>query len=280
MSGTPGQPVLPTGAAKWTVTSTVMLALFTYTLNTKSTVLQANQITQALALDRYKAQWITGPENVIGLVAIFAALHFMRVFGIRLLFVAGAACLTLGSVGTMLSQNGWQEAVSGSVRSVTSLYAIPALTLLMQMFPRRKGITYCTCLAFVYGGQVLAEPLGGLIAFNPSWRAGFGIIAALGAWFVVCGWFLLPDDRPSRWPAQSFDWLGVFLFTALLSFVLVLLYRGNYLGWWISTPIWLTIGGVCLALVLFIWREAVAGDPFINLRALSFRTVAVTTAAA
>src|SRR5262249_22060152 len=116
MTASTEDPSLPTGVTKWTVTLTILLADFVYTLNTRSTVLQANEITQALDLDRYKAQWITGPEAVVGLVAIFAALHFVRVFGVRLLFVAAAACLTVGSLGTMLSQNGEQEAVAGVIR--------------------------------------------------------------------------------------------------------------------------------------------------------------------
>src|SRR5262249_44025072 len=156
------------------------------------------QITQALDLDRYKAQWITGPEGLVGMTAIFTSMYYLKVFGLRRMYVAGAACLGLGALGTTLATNGWQEGVAGVVRSCAGLYAIPGLPILQRLMPRPAALAMSLYLAMVYGGQVLAEPLGSLVDFNPSWRAMFASLAVCSGWFVLCGLCLLPDDRPAR----------------------------------------------------------------------------------
>ena len=276
MSMVAAQPRL-TGAARWTVIGTVFFAAFVYTLNTKGAILETREITQALHLDRYRVQWITGAEGIAGLVTIFAALHFVKVFGVRLLFLAGAACLTLGSVGNVLARTPWQYGVAGVVRNCAALYAIPGLLLLLQMLPRRQALVYCTYLAMVYGGQVCAEPVGALLEFHPSWRTLFVVIAVCGGWFLLCGLFLFPDDRPIRGPDTSFDSLGALLFAVFLGLVFFPLYRGNYLGWLVSTPITVGFAALAVVIALLIWQELVAPEPFLNLSALTYRTVAITS---
>jgi MFS family permease len=280
MSTAAAQPSLPTGAAKWTVVGTLLLAAFVYTLNTKGTVLQTEQIIQAFHLDRYRVQWITGAEGIMGLVAIFAPLYFVKVHGVRRLFLAGAGCLALGSLGTMLARTPWQLGVAGVVRSCAALYAIPGLLLMMQLLPRRKALCYCSYLAMVYGGQVLAEPFGSLVEYHPSWRVLFVVIEACAWWFLLCAAFLFPRDRPTAGPATSFDWIGVPLFAAFLGLVFFLLYRGNYLGWLVNAWIGVAFGALAVVTVLFVWRELVAPEPFIDLTALTYRTVATTSLAA
>src|SRR5262249_21463441 len=61
---------------------------------------------------------------------------------------------------------------------------------------------------------------------------------------------LFPDDRPERQPEHGFDFAGAGLFMILLGLILFLLYRGNYLGWRVSTPIWTAVAAVLASLVL------------------------------
>src|SRR5262249_17753244 len=88
--------------------------------------------------------------------------------------------------------------------------------------------------------------------------------------------FLFPDDRPERRPEHGFDFAGAGLFMAVLGLIFFLLYRGNYLGWRVSTPIWTAAAAVLVALALFIWRELVAAEPFLHLGAFAFRTLTLS----
>src|SRR5262249_54507274 len=157
-----------------------------------------------------------------------------------------------------VSQTALQEGVGSVIRNCGSLYMIPALTMFQRLMPGRQRVAYCIFLTLVYAGQVVAEPIGALTAFHPSWRALFVALTVSGAWLLLVAFFFFPDDRPEHGPAHNFDFAGVGLFMVGLALVLFLLYRGNYLGWWTSNAIWSAAVALAVVVVLFIWRELTA----------------------
>ena len=276
MSASAAEQSLPVGPLKWTIIGTVLMGAFVFSLNARSTILEGTLKVQAFALDRYKIQWITGPMGVAGLTSLFASIYLIKVVGARRVYLLGLVCLVVGCLWDALSRNPWELGVAGVVRSCAGFCPIPGLTILQRLVPERKRFAYCTYLTLVYGGQVVVESFGALLAFSPNWRAEYIVMGACGAClipFVLC---LFPDDRPDRPPEHTFDFAGTVLFACLFGLILFLLYRGNYLGWRVSTPIWLAVATGVVALALFIWRELVAGEPFLHLGGFASRTVALT----
>jgi DHA2 family multidrug resistance protein len=261
------------------VVSTILLAAFVYSLNARGSVLESGLVVQAFALDHYKVQWITGPEGVIGLTCLFLSIYLTNVVGARRVFLAGAFCLAIGCLGEAVARTPWQLAVAGNVRTCGGLCNIPGLTILQRLLPQRRRFAYCTFLTLVFGGQVMVESLGALLAFNPSWRVTYAILGACGVWLVLSGLFLFEDDRPGQQPEHGFDFPGAGLFMAVLALVFFLLYRGNYLGWRVSTPICMAAAALAAGVALFVWRELAAAAPFIDLRGFAYRTVALTMVA-
>lgn len=266
----------PTGATRWAILASVLLAALLYSLNAKGTVLEAEVVIQAVGSDRYLAQWASGPAAVVGLVAIFLAVPLLPVFGGRRLFLAGAVLLTAGAAGSAVMRTPWQHALSTTVGAASALFMLPALGVAQGLLPTRKLFVYCVMLSLVYAGQVLAEPVGALLAFHPSWRALFVIIALGGTWLVLAGLFLFPDDRPTPPAPLRLDVPGVALFAAGLGLLFFVLYRGNYLGWSVSTPICLGTAALAATWALFVWRELTAAVPFLSVRSFAYRTVALT----
>jgi hypothetical protein len=279
MSASPPEQPPPTGALKWTIIGTVLVGAFVFSLNARGSVLEGPVTVQAFALDRYKIQWITGAEGIAGLTTLFAGIYLLKVFGARRAFLLGTVCLAVGALGESLARTPWELGVAGVVRSCAGFYSIPGLTLLQRLVPGRTRFAYCTYLALVFGGQVAAEPAGALVAFHPSWRALYAAIGACGVALVLIALCLFPDDRPARRPERGFDFAGAGLFMVIYGLVFFLLYRGNYLGWRVSTPIWAAAGVALAALALFVWRELVAPEPFLHLGGFAFRTVALTMVA-
>jgi DHA2 family multidrug resistance protein len=221
-------------------------------------------------------QWITGPEGVFGLAAFFSSIYLMQLYGARRVFMAGAILLTSGCLLVSVSQTALQSGVGGVIRNCGSLYMIPTLTMFQRLMPRRQRLGYCIFLTLVYAGQVVAEPIGALIAFHPSWRALFAGMTVSGLWLLLVAFFFFPDDRPESGPAHGFDFAGAGLFMAGLALILFLLYRGNYLGWWTSKAIWSAAIALVLVVALFVWRELTAPQPFIPLAAFAYQTIALT----
>jgi MFS family permease len=269
----------PTGARKWVIVGTTLVAAFVSSLNSRSTVLESDLKTQAFGLDHYKIQWITGAEGIAGLTSLLASIYLTKRFGFRLVFLLGTLCLAAGSVGEGLARTPWELLVAGTVRSCAGFYPIPALSIVQRTIPKYARFAYCTFLALVFGGQVTVEPVGALLAFNPSWRTLFLTIGGHGACLFLVGLFIFPDDRPGRRPEHGFDFIGVTLFVAFFGLVLFLLYRGNYLGWRVSTPVMTAVAATAVVLVLFVWRQTVTPEPFLHLGGFTFRTVALAMVA-
>jgi MFS transporter, DHA2 family, multidrug resistance protein len=275
MSALPAGPTQPTGARRWTIIATTLAGAFVFSLNARGSILESPVIVQAFALDRYKVQWITGAEAVASLTALVSSVYLAKLAGARRVYLLGTACLTAGCLGEALARTPWELTVAGVVRSSAAFFSIPGLTTLQRLLPGRARFGYCTYLAMVFGGQVAVEPLGALLAYNPSWRALFAALGVSGACLVLVALFIFPDDRPAHPPEHGFDFAGTGLFMVTVALILFLLYRGNYLGWRVSTPIWTAAAAVLAALALFIWRELVAAEPFLNLGGFAFRTVAL-----
>jgi MFS family permease len=279
MAASPARPTDPTGAQKWAIVSTVLSGALVFSLNARGSVLESPVIVQAFALDRYRVQWITGSEAVAGLTSLLASVYLIKLVGARRVFLLGTACLTAGCLGEALARTPWELFVAGTVRSCAGFYSIPGLTILQRQLPGRTRFGYCTYLALVFGGQVAVEPVGALLAFNPSWRMLYIALGVLGACLVLVALFVFPDDRPERRPEHPFDFAGAGLFVAIFGLVLFLLYRGNYQGWRVGTPIVTAAAAVLAAVALFVWRQLIAPEPFLGLGGFAFRTVALAMVA-
>ena len=279
MSAASAEPTLPTGAQRGTIIGTLLVGAFVFSLNARGSALESPVIVQAFALDRYKVQWITGAEAIAGLTALLASIYLIKLVGARRVFLLGAGCLAAGCLGEALARTPGELFVAGTVRSCAGFYSIPGITIVQRLLPGHKRFAYCTYLALVFGGQVTVESLGALLAFNPSWRLLYTVLGTCGTCLVLIGLFIFPDDRPGHRPQHGFDFAGAGLFVAIYGLILFLLYRGNYLGWRVSTPVVTAAVAIVAAVALFIWRQLTAAEPFLHVGGFAFRTVALTMVA-
>src|SRR5258707_3756364 len=115
MSAAAAEQTSLTGARRWTIIGTTLVAAFVFSLNARGCVLESPVIVQAFALDRYKVQWITGAEAVAGLTTLFAGIYLIKLVGARRAYLLGAACLTAGCLGEALARTPWELGVAGAV---------------------------------------------------------------------------------------------------------------------------------------------------------------------
>ena len=203
---------------RWTNLGTLLVAAFVFSLNARGSILVSQVTVQWFGLDRYKIQWVTGLEGIGGLTSLFAGIYLMKLLAARRTFLLGTACMAVGALGEALAQTPLQLCAMATLRSCAGFLAIPGLTIFQRLLPGRVRFAYCTWLTLIYGGQVVVEPVGALLAFNPSWRAlyvGIGVCARRWSWWSCC----LPvapttgpvNDRrntPSTLPVRACSWLS------------------------------------------------------------------------
>jgi predicted MFS family arabinose efflux permease len=80
-------------------------------------------------------------------------------------------------------------------------------------------------------------------------------------------------------PSQRFDGLGVVTLTTAIAGLLLLLNRGNHLGW-VSLPMLVLCGGACCCLGFFVYHETRCAEPMIDLRLFRHAAFAIANLAA
>lgn len=247
--------------AKWPWLVMVNCALMAYVACTSGMVLQFDLIVQTVISDRWRYQWVTGPATVIHLLFLAVMFALPNWLGLRRAFILGAACMMLGAAGSALATNPWQMAAAQIVMAGTPLMLVPSLVTTMRVTGPHGRYVF---LSVAFGAGMICEGLGGLLAFNPSWRAMFVGCALMGLWLIVYAAVALPADAPAAAPSESFDWAGAALLAAITGLAVFICYRGQYLGWFDNLAISLSILALPVAAMLFAWRELVAARPLLS----------------
>jgi MFS transporter, DHA2 family, multidrug resistance protein len=248
--------------AKWPWLITITCGLVAYVAGSSGMALSFDLVVQAVISDRWRYQWVTGPAAVIHLLFLAVMFALPNWMGLRRAFIVGAVCMSVGALGSAVATNPWQMGAAQVVLAATPMMLVPSLVTTMRVTGPRGRYFF---LSVAFGAGMICEGIGGLLAFNPSWRAMFLGSALVGVWLIAYGAFALPEDAPTSPPVDRFDWAGTTLLAAIAGLVVFLCYRGQYLGWFDSLAISLAVLAVPVAIALFVWRELVASRPLLSL---------------
>jgi MFS family permease len=260
--------------AKWPWLITVNCGLVAYVACGSGMALSFDLIVQDVVSDRWRYQWVTGPATVIHLLFLALMFALPRWLGLRRAFIIGAACMALGALGSAAATNPYQMGAAQAVLAATPLMLVPSLVTTMRVTGPHGRYFF---LSVAFGAGMVCEGIGGLLAFNPSWRAMFLGSALVGLWLIAYGVRALPADVPARGSAAPFDWAGAALLAAIAGLAVFLCYRGQYLGWFDSLAISLAALALPVAITLFAWREWMAARPLLSLGLLRHPTGTLAT---
>ncbi|MGH7333560.1 MAG: hypothetical protein ACREKS_12625 [Candidatus Rokuibacteriota bacterium] len=247
--------------AKWPWLITVNCGLMAYVAGSSGMTLSFDLIVQAIVSDRWRYQWVTGPATVIHLLFLAVMFALPAWLGFRRAFVLGASCLPLGALGSAAAPNPWQMAAAQAVFAGTPIMLVPSLVTTMRVTGPHGRYVF---LSVAFGAGMICEGLGGLLAFNPSWRAMFVLASLIGLWLIAYGAVVLARDAPIGGSPRDIDWPGAVLLAVIAGLAVFVCYRGQYLGWSDSLAISLAVLALPVAVVLFVWRELVAPQPLLS----------------
>jgi len=194
-------------------------------------------------------------------------------FGARRVYLVGLVLVGIGSiVGSLAPDVGWLIAAYILLGVGMATHFPNAMTMIRgyaERYCRQPRTALMTLVICSQAVAALGPTVGGLLVGTFGWQSILWInlpvvvLSAIAVTRIADVGFVGGTSASGRQMLNSLDIVGITLFLALITTtMLFLLSLGGEPVWWLI-PVW------AVALALFVVRERRAGEPFIDVRALS-----------
>ena len=263
------------GFNKWIITLTVILASLLELIDTTVVNVSTPQIMGNLGATLEDAGWLVTAYAVANVIILPMSGWLATRFGRRNYFAFSIILFTVASFFCGHADNIWEliafrfiQGIGGGALLGTSQ------AILVESWPREQlGMATALFGLGVVVGPTLGPTLGGFITDHFSWPWIFYINIPLGMIAVLLSLSYIKDSEHKK--IGGVDWLGIFLLTAGIGSLQIILERGESEDWFETSYIsWLTIISI-LGIIFFIWRELTTEHPVVDLRILKNRELAI-----
>jgi len=256
---------------KWLITITVMLPTIMEIIDTSVANVALPHMQGSLNAGTDEVTWVLTSYLVANAVVLPMTGWLSRVFGrkrflitcIVLFTLASLLCGAAPNLGSLIFFRVLQGAAGGALIPISQ-------AILMETFPpQQRGMAMAIFGIGAMFGPIVGPALGGWITDNMSWRWIFyinlpiGMIAA-----IMCAFFIFDPSylRQQRRETISIDYWGLFLLTASMGSLQVVLDKGQQEDWFNSSFIIAFSLIFVSTLIALIRVELTHEHPIINLR--------------
>ncbi|OAQ20953.1 DHA2 family efflux MFS transporter permease subunit [Thermosulfurimonas dismutans] len=248
------------------ITFIVMTGFFMAILDTTIVDIVVPKMMGPLSTDLYGIQWVITAYMTAAAVGLIFVVSLAPRIGYAWTFLSGLTLFTLSSAmcglaGSLPSMVFWRV-MQGLGEA---FIAASAQTILLAVYPpERQGLAMGIFGLGVSFAPALGPTLGGFLTEHLSWRWVFYINLPVGVLTLVAGLFFLPRaiGRTGRFEFNPISYIFLTAFTISL---LVLLSKGQQLGWFQSTVIGTLAFVSALALVAYLISELLSRKPLLDL---------------
>jgi MFS transporter, DHA2 family, multidrug resistance protein len=262
----------------WLVAIAVMIATFMEVMDTSIASVAVPYIAGSTASTNDEAEWVLTVYLVANAVFLPASTWFAQRFGRKrfLMFsvlvftIASFACGIAPSLGFILLARCVQGAGGGALQPL-------AQSILVESFPPEKqGQAMGLYALGVVLAPVIGPTFGGYLTDAISWRWAFYINVPIGllALFLQSRFLEDPPYIKSAKPGKL-DGVGLGLLGLWVACMQFILDKGQEDDWFGSAKIRWAFVVMVIGIVAFLIREFSHRPPFINLRALRNRNLAI-----
>jgi DHA2 family multidrug resistance protein len=267
-----------TGARKWIITITVILASVIELIDTSIVNVALPQMMGNLGATLDEVAWVVTSYVVANVIVIPMTGWLSSLFGRRNYFAGSIVLFTAASFFCGHATGIWElvafrflQGVGGGALLSTSQ------SILVETFPPEElGLANGLFGLGVVVGPTIGPTLGGWITDNFSWPWIFYVNIPIGIVAALLTFAFIRDPKEKH-RLGAVDWLGIFLLVVGIGSLQVVLERGEREDWFAAGYITILAIVAVMGIAGFIWRELAAEHPVVDLRVLKDRSLAVGT---
>lgn len=237
-------------------------AMIVNTATNTSTAIALPSVGQDLRISPDQLQWlVSGFALSSGCLLLFFG-RLADLYGRKKAFMLGSFIQGVFSLGCGFAKDEITINVLRGIQGCGAAATIPAcLGILAHAFPpsKTRSVAFATFAAGAPLGAAVGNTLGAVLTqlSDPRWRSVFFLSAGLNVLCMIGGAFSVDPDQPSMEVDKRVDYIGSFLITAGLTFIIFVLSDGSIApqGWTTPYIIALLVLGVLLTITFLFWQH-------------------------
>ncbi len=254
------------------LTAIVMIGAFMAILDTTVVDVVIPKMMGPLSTDLYGVQWVITAYMIAAAVGLLLTHSLCRVIGLKNVFLTGLITFTTASVICGMSSSLSQMIGARAMQGMGEAFIMAsAQTILFSIYPPEKhGLAMGIYAMGVSFAPSLGPTVGGWITQHLAWRWVFYINLPTGILNFVAAIFFLPVMVRHR-EKLRFNFRSYFFIATFTVALLILLSKGQQLGWSQSNFI-VILGAVSLlAFILYVLSEMFSRRPLIDMKIFRIR---------
>jgi DHA2 family multidrug resistance protein len=270
--------VAETGARKWIITVTVVLATLIELIDTSIVNVALPQMMGNLSATLDEVAWVVTSYVVANVIIVPMTGFLSGIFGRRNYFAGSIVLFTIASFFCGHATNIWELVFFRFVQGVGggALFSTSQSILIETFPPEELGLANGLFGLGVVMGPTIGPTLGGWIVDNYSWPWIFYVNIPIGIAAALLTISFI-RETPHRRRVESVDWSGIALLVVGIGSLQVVLERGERDDWFSATYITVLSLVALIGIAAFVWRELTAEHPVVDLHVLKDRSLAVGT---
>ncbi|HTO87218.1 MAG TPA: DHA2 family efflux MFS transporter permease subunit [Thermoanaerobaculia bacterium] len=267
-----------TGARKWIITLTVILASVIELVDTSIVNVALPQMMGNLGATLDDVGWVVTAYVVANVIVVPMTGFLSALFGRRAYFAGSIVLFTVASFFCGHATNIWELVAFRFVQGIGGGALLStSQSILVETFPPEElGLANALFGLGVVVGPTVGPTLGGWITDNYSWPWIFYVNLPIGIVATLLTLSFIREAKHGR-EVGSIDWAGIGLLVVGIGSLQIFLERGEREDWFAATYITVLAILSAVGVVGFIARELTAEHPVVDLRVLKDRSLAVGT---
>ncbi len=255
---------------KWLVAMTVMFGAFMAVMDISVVNVAMPHMMGSFSEDLSSITWVATAYSIAEIIMVTMAGWFSTLIGRKRLYLWSFALFTLGSVLCGTAVTFPQMLFYRVIQGIGGGSLIPiSQAILRESFPKEEqGMAMA-----IYGMGVVLAPavgpvLGGWLTDFYGWPWIFFInvpVSIVGIFMVAA---FVHDPHYLRRGIRKIDWIGIILLTVSLTFMQIVMERGQNENWFESNLIVLETATCVASLIGLVYWELKIPEPVINFRIL------------